>query len=130
MSETQAAYKSGSLEIEHELKPVEIVPAGTMARLARLERANRWIPISEGVPEDDGDLKIDDCVTWFDGNENLITSCSFWCKFTFDAGRQESCDVVEYNFDHGSWELKFEGELMDIVVTHYRPLPDWPEVTK
>jgi hypothetical protein len=103
--------------------PVEV--AGMKARIAALESAAAWVPVAQRLPEDDGSLDLFNCSTKFTGNDEEIVACKFWCTFLFDG--EVMTDVVWYNFESGSWELKFEGTTIDITVTHWKPLSHPPE---
>ena len=91
-------------------------------RIAELEQAQRWIPVEERLPEDDGTLNPEDCCFVFDGNSNEISRCSFVCRFLFD--EMEMKNIVIYNFIEQQWELWFDNEMIDIQVTHWLTLPD------
>jgi len=87
--------------------------------------SHRWRKYPDEEPEDDGSLNIEDCCFGRIGNEKVVKTCAFYCKFTFD-GREMKDDLM-YNFETGSWECWVEGQLLDITVTHWQPLPSAPE---
>ena len=98
------------------------------SELAAEREAHRWIPVSEKLPEDDGSLNESDCSVIFTGNEYEIISCAFYCRFKIkDADDCFYYDKITYDFTHGEWEMYFEGQLIDIEVTHWQPLPEPPK---
>ena len=101
------------------MRPIE---GALQMRISELEEAQRWIPVEERLPEDDGTLNPEDCCFVFDGNSNEISRCSFVCRFLFD--EMEMKNIVIYNFIEQQWELWFDNEMIDIQVTHWLTLPD------
>ena len=95
------------------VEDIEDVHKSRIARLEaeveRLREAQRWIPVSEGLPEADKDYKcVSINVLMFDNN----SACAIegW-----------------YNFSDGEWHNYLTNEKF-LQVTHWMPLPEPPEV--
>ena len=71
------------------------------ARISELEAAQRWIPVSERLPERDGFYLVLE-------NVNQVAGYYHWCK------------VFGWNTDGGRTNIQS--------VTHWMPLPEPPEV--
>ena len=80
-------------------------------RIAELEAAQRWIPVTERLPED--------------GNDVLVTYLGYTDKKPYsDDVAKWSLELNGYN---GGWLWSLDDSDVEVEITHWQPLPQPPQ---